>query len=575
MCKRIFKNMLIVLFWSIQAIGQNISELQKGKIKFANEKLQLALEEKDTMQMAEAYYLFAKIEESKSNLKQATALFLKSLRIQENRKDYKKIARLYLRLSEMESKQNHYTESLRYTHKALEYYNKNPFNGEIEAYYNALGQTHSRMWVDPESGEIIKENYDSALYYYKKTESLELLQRDEINLARVRLQIAEIYSQLNDKRAISYFQQVIEVYEKDRQQTPLLFAMLGLTGVYLKNQKNVEAFEILKRINKKIENGYDVAKDFLVSYEGVYADYYQNIGDWKKALEHYKIHQGYLENLYLKDRNGAVSQLNIAYDTEGKQKKIIEQNREIALQEEVLVLQKRFLWLLSFLLILTIVVGYVFFKLFRKNQELSRRNSILLQEQNHRVKNNLQVISSLLNLQSNLLENGKAKQAVDESKLRIEAIAILHRQLYDNQEVLDKINMSAFVVDLTEIILQTYNLTDIEVIYDIRFKELNNDKSVFVGLLLNELLTNACKYAFQDNPEPKLEIRFFKQGNELVLRIKDNGSTKILFTDNTLDLKRKTPSFGLKLINMMVMQINGAITYHYENGSEFTLKFRE
>lgn len=557
-------------------MGQNISELQKGKIQFANEKWELALEEKDTVQMAEAYYLFGKIEESKANFQKSNQYFLKSLKIQERRKDNEKIARLYLRLSENEDKQNHYSECNMYAHRAFEFQKKGGGkSNELEVLYNHFAYIYQRDWVIPETGKIIKINFDSALYYLKKVEQIKLAQNDEINLARVRLRIGSIYMNINDKRAVPYLEQVIEVKEKVKEESPLLATYLVLSSYYLNNQQNKKALKLLQKVDEKIENGCDTGSELLTAYESYYALYYENIKDWEKAFIHQKLRYEYMKQSYLQDRNGAVSQLNIAYDTEGKQKKIIEQNREIALQEEVLMLQKRSLWLLSFLLILTIVVGYVFFKLFRKNQVLSRRNSILLEEQNHRVKNNLQVISSLLNLQSNLLENGKAKQAVDESKLRIEAITILHRQLYDNQEVLDKINMSAFVVDLIEIILQTYNLTDIKVVYDIRFKELNNDKSVFVGLLLNELLTNACKYAFQDNPEPKLEISFFKQGNELVLKIKDNGSSKILFADNTLDLKKKTSSFGLKLINMMVLQINGTLNYHFEDGSEFTLKFRE
>jgi two-component system, sensor histidine kinase PdtaS len=566
--------LLTITFFALtlSTFSQSKSPLEREKLIYANEKLKSAIQEKDTVQLGEAYYLLGKIEESNVNFQKSNEYFLKSLKIQEKRNDFEKIARLYLRLSETEFKQNHYKESVSYARKAMEYQNQNPLSKNIGAYYNALGQIHHKAWTIPETGEIIKVNFDSALYYYKKTEQIELLQKDEINLARVRLQIGSIYIQLKDKRAIPYLQQAVFTFEKDGQQSPLLNAMLCLAGAYLGNQQNEKAFNLLQNVDTRIQNGYSVGWEVLANLEHIYTEYYKLTGDWKKAYEHYYRYHQYVENALLKDRSGAVSELNIVYDTEKKQTQIIEQKREIALQEEVLTLQKRFLWLVGTLLILTIIVGYIFFRLYKKNQELSKRNSILLQEQNHRVKNNLQVISSLLSLQSNQLEDEKAKQAVDESQLRIEAITILHRQLYDKHEGLDMINMEDFIMDLSEIILQTYNLSDVEIEYDITLKEINNDKTVFIGLIINELISNACKYAFQGNDNPYLKISFSESLPWVNLKVKDNGKLEI---KNAINFETNPSSFGMKLIKMMVLQLDGIITYSYDEGSEFTIKFKE
>lgn len=566
--------LLTITFFALtlSTFSQDKSPLELEKLMYANQKLKTAIQEKDTIQLAEAYYLLGKIEESKVNYQKSNEYFLKSLKIQEKSNDFQKIARLYLRLSEIEFKQNHYSESVLYARRAMEYQKKGIKADELEAFYNALGQIHHKAWTIPETGEIIKVNFDSALYYYKKTELIELRQKDEINLARVRLQIGSIYIQLKDKRAIPYLQQAVFTFEKDGQESPLLHAMLCLAGAYLGNQQNEKALSLLQNVDTRIQNGYSVGWEVLSNLEHIYTEYYKLTGDWKKAYEHYYRYHQYVENALLKDRSGAVSELNIVYDTEKKQNQIIEQKREIALQEEVLTLQKRFLWLVGTLLILTIIVGYIFFRLYKKNQELSRRNSILLQEQNHRVKNNLQVISSLLSLQSNQLEDEKAKQAVDESQLRIEAITILHRQLYDKHEGLDKINMEDFIMDLSEIILQTYNLSDVEIEYDITLKEINNDKTVFIGLIINELISNACKYAFQGNDNPYLKISFSENLSWVNLKVKDNGKHEI---KNAINFETNLSSFGMKLINMMVLQLDGIITYSYDEGSEFTIKFKE
>jgi two-component sensor histidine kinase len=565
--------LLILLNLTLNVFSQDNSPLEIEKRRYANSLLQSAIAEKDTLQLAEAYYLLGKIEASKLNILQSNKLFLKSLKIQEQGNDNYKIGRLYLRLFENEFEQNHTEDARKYIQKAMVYFKRLNSPKELKACYTALGQIfvgNGKMTTG-----IIKSNLDSALYYFGKAEILSLLENDELEIARIRLQIGAIYIQLKDKRAIEYLEKSLLTHKKYQQQGPLIQCMLAMVNAYIANNQLDKGFEMIQEVEQKKANGYSFTKDNIMTLEGCYSSYYQMKGDWRQAFTHYYQLKEYQEKSILSDREGAVSDLNIAYETSKKEKQIAEQKREIELQDEIVSLQKRFLWLVLSLLILTIAVGYVFFRLYRKNQDLNNRNAILLQEQNHRVKNNLQVISSLLNLQANLLEDEKAKQAVDESQLRIEAITILHRQLYDNPKTLDKIDMEIFITDLTEIILQTYGLTNVEVDYNITFRELSTDKTIFIGLLINELLTNACKYSLKDNDEPLLQISFFEKANNIILKVKDNGRDRILFTENTLELEQKKQSFGIKLINMMVLQLNGTIEYQYDNGSEFTLKFRE
>ncbi len=578
MIKSVLKThlLLTILFLRIpfQIISQTNSPLEKEKLRFATSLLKYSIEKKDTLQLIEAYYLLGKLENSKMNFQKSTDYFLKCLKFREKQKNYDKIARLYLRLSENENVQNHYSECNFYTQKAIEFFQKNPSDLSDRECNTVMASIHERSWENGINGNNIKVNFDSALYYYKKVENYNVLKNDVTGLGSIRLAMGKIYHQLNDKRAIPYLEYSVLVHRKTYYgRTPYLQSMMALGEAYLKRGYAKKTLKLLQEAEKYLKEGFSANDEFMANFEKLYSSYYESIGDWKMAFKHYSVYLHYVKKTYISDRNGAVSNLHISYETEKKEKQIIEQKREIDLQEKILTLQKQFLWLIISLLVLTIIASLVFFKLFRKNQLLSNRNVILLQEQNHRVKNNLQVISSLLSLQSNFLEEGKAKQAVDESQLRIEAITIFHRQLYDNQDVLDKINMENFIIDLTDIILQTYGLSDIEVSYDIQFKEMKNDKTVFVGLLLNELLTNACKYALQNRPNPTLEISFSIKMSEITLVIKDNGLNKISFLENSLVLNVKNQSFGIKLINMMVTQLHGKIEYCYENGSKFTLKF--
>ncbi|WP_165372079.1 sensor histidine kinase [Emticicia agri] len=215
-----------------------------------------------------------------------------------------------------------------------------------------------------------------------------------------------------------------------------------------------------------------------------------------------------------------------------------------------------------FISIFIILVFYLY-KLYQKQKLLSEHNAILIQEQNHRVKNNLQIISSLLSLQSNQLSDSKAKQAIDESQLRIEAMAVLHRQLYDTKE-LDKIDMELFIHNLSDMIFDSYGIEEVELEYHINIRPLKAEKAVFLGLMINELISNACKHAFAEHPAPVLSIDLSEKNHQITMRIKDNGLKSVSF--------QKKESFGMKLINMMVNQLDGHLSYEFNNGSTFTFK---
>ena len=426
-----------------------------------------------------------------------------------------------------------------------------------------MGQIFSNTWQSAETGQVIKPNYDSALYYYKKFESRVLTEKNELGLAQIRLLIGILLLQKNDKKSVSILEQSMAGHKKFNQQSPLVHSMLALAKAYLKFGEPEKAIKLLseaERQNKIVGTFYSVT-----SLEDTYIDYFQTMGDWKQAFEHLQKKINYTDKAHLADRNGAVSKLNIAYETDKKDKLLVEQNKNLSLQ-------KRFLWVVGSLLVLMLIISYILFRLFKKNQVISQRNTILLKEQNHRVKNNLQVVSSLLTLQSKLLDDVNAKEAVDEGQRRVETMAILHRQLYSNKTTLDKVDMEVFITELTEIIVESYGFQSVAILYEINQKELDADQAVFIGLIINELVSNACKYAFPNHQEPMLKISFYDNQNQYILKVKDNGKNKASFKKNTTELLTKTHSFGMVLINMMVLQLNGSIEYNYQKGSEFIIK---
>lgn len=206
----------------------------------------------------------------------------------------------------------------------------------------------------------------------------------------------------------------------------------------------------------------------------------------------------------------------------------------------------------------------------KKLQDSLEEKKILLKEIHHRVKNNLAFIISLIKLQQEKIEEKKIKEALFDIQERIYAMELLHRGLYQSTN-LNKINFEKYVKNIINNLLSSYKDKDVEIIIIIKDVYLNIQTAMSCGLILNELTTNAFKYAFQKGEKPKFLIKLIKKENNYSLLIKDNGpglpkDIKI-YDSNTL---------GLKLINSLSrIQLKGTFKYFYKEGSNFEINFQE
>lgn len=182
-------------------------------------------------------------------------------------------------------------------------------------------------------------------------------------------------------------------------------------------------------------------------------------------------------------------------------------------------------------------------------------NAILLKEVHHRVKNNLQIIASLLNLQSRYIQDPKLLDDFSEIQNRVRSMALIHQKMYQTRD-LKTINIEDYIKDLSSNLIDTYqvgNLVDLDV--DVEVNEFNSDTLTPLGLLINEIISNSLKYAFEEDVEGKIFVRMKKIGaNQYRLLIGDDGiGLKDGFDPN------KTDSFGSELISALVEQLNGTI----------------
>ncbi|TDW96165.1 two-component sensor histidine kinase [Dinghuibacter silviterrae] len=203
----------------------------------------------------------------------------------------------------------------------------------------------------------------------------------------------------------------------------------------------------------------------------------------------------------------------------------------------------------------------------RQIAEQSTRLEVMMKELHHRVKNNLQVVSSLLSLQSYDVQDERASAALRESRQRVEAMSLIHQRLY-NRDALTTVNLQEYLSDLAESLLASYGFErdtfDLDV--SVHPEWLDVDKALPIGLIINEMVTNALKYAYPGIARPSLQIRITEEPLRLVCQVRDNGVG--------IDLdrwKQKTSSFGKQLITALCKQLRAEQTLVVDGGTAFTL----
>lgn len=198
-----------------------------------------------------------------------------------------------------------------------------------------------------------------------------------------------------------------------------------------------------------------------------------------------------------------------------------------------------------------------------------KEKETLLQEIHHRVKNNMNVVSGLLSLHINLTQNEEVKKALQESQGRVYAMSMVHESLY-NSENMAEIDLLGYMNNLSISLLQTYSIGPGKVDLKIDGDEVkvSINKASPLGLTINELISNALKYAFPDDRKGEILVATRKQDDRLELVIRDNG----VGMPEGFDWKNSS-TLGLKLVRSLIEnQLNGSIDVATQSGTQFTIK---
>lgn len=205
-------------------------------------------------------------------------------------------------------------------------------------------------------------------------------------------------------------------------------------------------------------------------------------------------------------------------------------------------------------------------------RSLLKEKETLLREIHHRVKNNMQVISSLLSLQAQKLDDVRAREAIKECQERIRSMSLIHDKLYQ-QEALHRIEFSSYLRSLAAHLFHAYqvdaSLIQLKIEAEKTFLNLNT--AIPCGLIVNELITNALKHAFAPGQKGEIIISLNqKQNGNYLLKVKDNGRGL------PPELNLKEPgTLGLEIVTILVNQLGGRLEIKVDGGTEFQISFRE
>ncbi|WP_321423671.1 sensor histidine kinase [uncultured Methanobacterium sp.] len=196
---------------------------------------------------------------------------------------------------------------------------------------------------------------------------------------------------------------------------------------------------------------------------------------------------------------------------------------------------------------------------------------MLLKEIHHRVKNNLMIISSLLNLQSRYIKDKEALSIFKESQSRANSMALIHERLYRSDD-LKRINFGDYIRKLSNDLFRTYMADTGRIKLNVNVEDVMMDinTSIPLGLILNELVSNALKHAFPGDRGGEINIGFSSSGDDYQLTVGDNG----VGLPADLDYKN-TDSLGMQLVNNLTSQIDGNLELDSTNGTKFSIVFKE
>jgi len=491
-------------------------------------------------------------------------------------------------------KDDKHRQTIIYNTLGLIYYDLKLNDFAIVNFNKALAMAKSNN--DNSTVTNIARNLVSILYRLRKSkEALKLLNDISNNYATAHnLQDDYIYLMVycdlkQFDKALPYYNSIMNYYKKgtamgvDRQ---MIYQAINM--YLLKSGQADKMYHYLDEIRAIARKDHNLLR--LSDIEGTYYKADSATANYLSAIQHLKNYKLYQDTVFNLDRSKQLSDMQVKYETEKKDKDIKALKQHGLLQETQLQYEAvmRYAFIAG-LIILFLFLGLVYNRyrlkqlsskrLESKQAKINKQNELLkklltekewlLKEIHHRVKNNLQIVISLLNTQSSYLENKEALLAIQNSQHRMHAMSLIHQKLYQSNNLVS-VDMAWYIYELVNYLKESFDMErKISYKLDTEHLELDVAQAVPLGLILNEAITNAIKYAFPDQQKGKVEISLKNsRDNTYQLIIADNG----IGLPEGFEVENRD-SLGMNLMVGLSDQLDGSFTIQNNNGLTVIITF--
>jgi two-component sensor histidine kinase len=228
----------------------------------------------------------------------------------------------------------------------------------------------------------------------------------------------------------------------------------------------------------------------------------------------------------------------------------------------------------TFISVLLAFTFFIFYLLYQRNQSnktlkiKNKEKDVLIQEIHHRVKNNLQFVSSLINMQINSSDNTQESYSLNDASRRIKAMALVHEMLY-NQNEMKGIHIEQYLLELVDSINELVNSQQIPIQFNVNAVPLvfDTQRAIALGMITSELISNSIKYAFLHTENPAITVLLVKEQEKIRFSVEDNGS-------GLPETQHERKKLGMRLISIFSRQLKGEYRFENKNGYKYIIEFK-
>lgn len=496
--------------------------------------------------------------ERRGQLDKAADYALESLNLGITNNDKKAIALAYSDLSNLFWKQSKFETGLEYGLKSLELFEE---RGIIDLDYDFI------LYVVGNNYLALKE-YSKARKYFEH--SIVIGQRYGFynNLSDVYISLVDLYAFLNTfEKAREAGDEAVKYAELLNNNFMVMRSWLSIGKMQNLQGKYVSAIESLKKCIAVATNEFGDTYYLSQAYEALGKAYAGN-HDYQEAYHAFAKYDALKSLFFTVEADQRTALLRTEFDVAGKEGTIQIQETQLKKQQT----RQTLITIIASLLFLLLLLAYKAIQNnVKKNKLLRKQNGekeFLLREIHHRVKNNLEIVSSLLALQSAQIKDPYILEVMEASRHRVHSMGMIHQKLYMGKN-LATIEMKDYFLNLADYSINVFGAEKlIELDVDMDSLELDVDVAIPIGLIVNELLTNSLKYAFPGQRKGKIRISLKETDQILRLEVNDNGVGKIPGT------KINGTGFGTQLIALLTQQLDGKMNLEQSLGTSVSIQFQ-